>query len=145
MFYGVLLRLQLLLQGRKTAVLQFRGFFQIIILLRHLYLIFHALNLFAQLLHPLHRRFFIFPLRLFAAEFVAELREFLLQICKTFQTQTVRFFFQRSLLNLHLHHAAVELIQLRRHGIQLRLDQRARLIHQINRLVRQKAVRNVAV
>ena len=53
--------------------------------------------------------------------------------------------FQSCLLDLQLHHPAAQLIQLRRHGVQLGLDQRARLVHQINRFIRQKAVGDIAV
>ena len=64
---------------------------------------------------------------------------------QTFPAEPVFFFLQRLFLNLQLHDTPPQLIQLCRHGIQLRLNQRAGLIHQVNGLIRKKTVRNVTV
>ena len=74
-----------------------------------------------------------------------KLRQLLLQVCQTLLAQGVVFFFQRSLLNFHLHDLTAQLVQLRRHGVHLGLDQCARFIHQVDRFIRQKPVRNITV
>ena len=51
----------------------------------------------------------------------------------------------RKELFAHLHDPALQLIQIRRHGIQLRLYQSAGLIYQIDGLIRQETVGNIAV
>ncbi|MNE71414.1 hypothetical protein D3C80_1672890 [compost metagenome] len=68
-----------------------------------------------------------------------------LQILQAAGAGIVRFFFQRGFFNLHLHQAAGNLIHLTRHGVDLGTDHRTGLIHQINRLIRQEAVGDVAV
>ena len=64
---------------------------------------------------------------------------------QTFPAEPVFFFLQRLFLDLQLHDTPPQFIQLRGHGIQLRLNQRAGLIHQVNGLIRKETVRNVTV
>ena len=64
---------------------------------------------------------------------------------QTLAAQAVFLFLQRLFLDLKLHHAPSQLIQLCRHGVQLCLDQGTRLIHQVDRLVRKETVRDISV
>ena len=57
----------------------------------------------------------------------------------------VLFLRQRRALDFQLQNLPVELVQFRRLGIQFHLDARRRLVHQVNRLVRQKPVGDVAM
>ncbi len=57
----------------------------------------------------------------------------------------IRFLLQRFALDLQLHDAAIEFVELFRLGIDLHAQARSRLIHQVDRLVGQKAVGDVAV
>ena len=52
---------------------------------------------------------------------------------------------QRLALDLQLHDAAVDLVQLRRHRVDLGAQLGRRLVHQVDGLVRQEAVGDVAV
>ena len=57
----------------------------------------------------------------------------------------VSLLLQRLALDLQLHDAARNLVQLRRHGVDLGAQLGRRLVDQVDRLVRQEAVRDVAV
>ena len=48
-------------------------------------------------------------------------------------------------VDLELHHAPRDCIELLRHRVDLGADDRARLVDQIDRLVRQEAIRDVAI
>ena len=52
---------------------------------------------------------------------------------------------QRALLDFQLQDLPLQLVDLGRHGIQLHAQARGRLVHQVNRLVRQKTVGDVAM
>ena len=52
---------------------------------------------------------------------------------------------KRRLLNFKLHDAAGNFVELRGHGIHFRANHRARFIHKVDCLIRQEAVRNIAV
>ena len=52
----------------------------------------------------------------------------------------VCLFLKSRLLDLKLHDLSGEFIQLRRHGIELRLDHCARFIHEVNGLIRKETV-----
>ncbi len=74
-----------------------------------------------------------------------ELCQFFLKIRQTILTETIRLFLQGSLFNLHLHDLSCQFIQLGRHRIQLCFDHRAGLIHQVDRLIREKTVTDIAI
>ena len=140
-----LLLRQLLLKLRKLAVLQLRRLIQIIILLRRLNLLINILNFLTQLGETLHRGFFIIPLSLLPVKFIPKLRKLSLKMLQPLLAQTIRLLFQSRLFNLKLHDFPAQLIQLRRHRIKLRLNQSTGFIHQVNRLIRQKTVGNIAI
>ena len=64
---------------------------------------------------------------------------------QTLLTQVISLLLQGRFLDLQLHNLTPELIQLRRHGIQLRLNQSAGFIHQVNGLIRQETVGDITV
>ena len=71
--------------------------------------------------------------------------EFLFQLGETFLAGGVLFLLQRLALHLALHDLAVQLVDLRRLGIQLDLEPRGRFVHEIHGLVGQETLGQVAV
>ena len=136
---------QLFLQLGQSAVLQLRRLVQVVLPLGFLDLFIDLLDLLTDLLDPFYGLLFIFPLDFLVGILLFQVRQFFLQMLQTLFAKPVFFFFQRRLLNLHLHDFAPQLVKLRRHRIQFRLNERARLIHQVDGLVRQEPVGNVPV
>ena len=71
--------------------------------------------------------------------------QFLLQFLQSFLAGPVLLLLERLPLNLQLHDAPVHLVQSGRLGVNLHPQPGGRLINQVNRLVRQVPVGNVAV
>ena len=59
--------------------------------------------------------------------------------------QMIGFLLQRRLFDLKLHDLTAQLIHLGRHGIHLGLYERTRLVYQVDCLIRQETIGNVAV
>jgi hypothetical protein len=74
-----------------------------------------------------------------------QLRQLLFQGLETLCRAAVLFLGQRGALDLELAHAAREPVELDRHGVDLDAEAAGRLVHQVDRLVRQEALGNVAV
>ena len=136
---------QLLLQGRKGTVAQFRKLLVVTFTLCNLNLIIHIINFLTDLMKLLYRSLFILPLCHTVRVFLTQLCQLLLQGFQTFLTQPVIFLFQCGFLNFHLQNLTTKLIQFRRHGIQLCLNQRTGLIHQVNRFIRKETIRNITI
>ena len=68
-----------------------------------------------------------------------------LQLFSRSAEATIGFLLQRLALDLQLDDAAVELVEFFRLGIHLHAQPRRRLVHQVDRLVRQEPVGDVAV
>ena len=138
--YLVLFLFQLFLKLRQASVLKFCRFIQIIFPLCLLNIPVDLLDLFPDLLDTFHGSLLILPLNFLIRVLILQFCKLLLQMFQTFPAEPVFFFLQRLFLNLQLHDTPPQFIQLRGHGIQLRLNQRAGLIHQVNGLVRKETV-----
>ena len=57
----------------------------------------------------------------------------------------VCLFLESCLLDLQLHDLSGEFIQLRRHGIELRLDHCTRFIHEVDSLIRKETIADITV
>ena len=136
---------QLFLQLGQPAVLQFRRPVQVVLPLSFLDLFIDLLDLLTDLLDALYGFLFIFPLDFLIGIPLFQVRQFFLQMLQTLFAQPVFLLLQCRLLDLQLHDFAPQLVKFRRHGIQFRLNERARLIHQVDGLVRQEPVGNVPV
>ena len=130
---------------RQLAVFQFRSMLQIIILLRFFNVPMQLFDLFTELLHPKDLVFLIFPLGLHNLEGVPFLSQFLLQLLKPTFGQGITFLFQSRFFDLHLNDLPAYPIQLRGHGIHFRADHGAGLVNEIDGLVRQESVGDIAV
>ena len=143
--YLGLLGFQLLLQLRKSAVLQLRRLIQIILLLGVLNLPVHIFNFLPQAGKPVYAGLLVLPLGLAGGKLIMKLCQLFLKIRQPILAQAVRLLFERRLLNFHLHNLPAHLVQLGGQGIQLCLNHSAGLIHQVNRLIRQEPVGDIAV
>jgi hypothetical protein len=147
LLFGELLVLlgQLLLQAHQLAVLQFRRAIEIVLPLRLRDLHLGLLHLFAYRPQALHRVLFALPLRHQRVGFRLEIRQLLFEFRQPLFRRLVFLLLQRLALDFELHDAPPRLVQFRRHGVDLRAQPRARFVHQIDRLIRQEPVRDVAV
>ena len=139
------LRRKLLLELRQFAVLQLCRLIQIIISLCQLDLFIHRLDLLTERGQILDCLFLVIPLCFLRIELVAQLGKLTLQHFQTVAARLVCLLLQSCLFNLHLHDLSPQLVKLRRKRIQFCLDQRTRLIDQVDRLIRQEPVGNITV
>ncbi len=93
----------------------------------------------------MHALFFLFPPGSHDVSLLLEVREFFAELFQAGPARRVLFFFQRRLLDLELHDLSRDLVELCGHGVDLGAHHGARLIHQIDSLVRKKPVRDIAV
>ena len=136
---------QLLLQLRQPAVLQLGGLVQVVLALGALDVGVHLLDLLAQLLHLADGALLLLPLGLHAAELVAQFLQLTLHVLQLALGELVVLLGQRRLLDLLLHDFPGNLVHLLGHGVDLGADHGAGLVDQVDGLVRQEAVGDVAV
>ena len=136
---------QLLFQIRNLAVLNFRRLGQIAAALRLLQFNLRLLQLRLHHADGVDGGFFILPLRGERLGFFLQVGDFLVNQLEPLLARGVFFLRQRRALDFQLQNLAVQLVQFRRLGIQFHLDARRRLVHEVNRLVRQKPVGDVAM
>ena len=139
------LLLQLLFRFGQIAVLQLRGLFEIVTLFGRFNIAVDLLDAFAQLLHAADCVLLIFPLGLHGAERFALFGQFLLQFRQPRLGKFIVLVFERCFLNLHLDDLAVDDVQLGRHRVHFRADHGAGLVNEVNGLVRQETVGDIAV
>ena len=104
-----------------------------------------SLDLLAQLARLLHGSFFFFPVEFDALRLFAGLGEFLPQHVEPPLAGLVLLLRERRLLDFETERLARELVELLRHRIHFGADQRAGLVHEVDGLVGQKAIGDVAV
>ena len=89
--------------------------------------------------------FLALPLQLHLVELVVEFGELFPDVFQPLFGKRVRLFGERHFLDFELHYPAGDIVHLGGHRVYLGADCGARLVHEVNRLVGQKPVRNVAV
>ena len=145
-FLGDLLLVgQLFLKLRQLAVFQLGGAIQIIIALGFGDFAAHMLDFLAELLHLADGVFLVFPPRLHGVKLLAHIGQLFLNDAQALTRERVVLLFERGLLDFMLHDAAAHVVQLLRHGIHLGANGRTGLIHQVDGLIRQKTIRNIAI
>ena len=143
---GALLGLgELLLKGGQVGVLELCGLLVLEGHLRGLDLAVDALDLALYLLDLVHAAALGFPARLHGVEFVLELRKLSGELRKTVLGELVVLLLEGHLLDLELHDLSAQVVQLAGHGVYLRPDHGAGLIHEVYGLVGQETVRYIAV
>ena len=142
---GVLLFLELLLQGRQLAVAKLGQAAQVVVALGKLHLVLDLVDLLLDGTHAQDRLLFRLPLVL---EFLFLLLQLLLlfgHMRELLLRGVVRLLLQRLLSDLKLHDLAPRLVQRLRHRLDLRAQLRRCLVDEVDRLVGQESVRNVTV
>ena len=136
----------LLLEFGERAVLQFRRAAVVRRPLRLLDLGARLLDLLLEAAPPVDAVLLLRPLRPQGVAPLADLGQFALQISPSRSCERrSRSFLQGFALDLQLRPAPLDFVQRRRAGFDLQPQLRRRLVHQVNRLVRQEAVGDVAV
>ena len=103
------------------------------------------LDRFAQLTDLANCLLFCLPLGPHGAGLFLEVGQFPSQVCEPLLAGFVLLLGERGLFDLQLHHAPGHFVKLGRHGVDLGANHGTGLVHQVNGLVRQKAVRDIAV
>ncbi len=137
--------LQLLLQGGQLAIFQLGRLVEVILPLGLLDGRVHLLHLLAQFAQLADAVLLVLPAGLHRGVLVPHPGQLLLHRGQPVPAHGVGLLGQRSLGDLMLHDLAAQIVQLGRHAVQLGLDHRAGLVHQVDRLVRQKAVADIPV
>ncbi len=105
----------------------------------------HLLELLLQLAHVLDGFLLLLPVRLQPRLLFLEVGQLLLELGQPLARRLVLFLAQRLALDLELHDAAAHLVELRRHRVDLHAQLRRGLVHEVDRLVRQEPVGDVAM
>ena len=136
---------QLFLQFGQSAILQLCCLVQVILALRLLNGGIGLLDLLTQGLHLADGVFLILPLCLHAAEFVLQFGQFFFQVAQTALAERIGLLFQADLLDLQLGDAVGQIIHFAGHAVHLSLDHGAGFIHQVDGLIRQEPIGDIAV
>ena len=132
-------------QFRNGAVAQSCGVFITGIVLSLLQIKFGFFQSLLVFLSQFNQTFFIFPLGVEFVSLFLQAAHFSLDFIAAFFGLLVIFIHQRSLLNLKKHDLTLEFIQFLRHGFHFHLQGGTGFIHQVNGLIRQKTVCDIAV
>ena len=129
----------------ELAVAQLGGPVQVVVALGLLGLAPDLLDLLAQLLHPAQRLPLGLPLGPHGVGLGAQVGQLPAQLGQPGLAGRVVLLGQRGLLDLQPHDPAGELVELGRHRVDLGPEHRAGLVDQVDRLVRQEPVGDVAM
>ncbi len=140
-----LLVLDLLLERRQAAVLQLGRLGVVAAALRPLDLDPHLLELFLQLAAGEDRLLFLLPVAREAVLVLLEVGELLLELLQPLLGRLVGLLLERLALDLELHDAPLDLVELGRHRVDLHAQARGGLVDQVDRLVGKEAIGDVAI
>ena len=140
-----LLGCELFLQLGELAVLKLCGLVQVIGLLRRLNFVVRVLNLLPDLGELRDTCLLILPLCLGLGKRCLLLGELFLDGLESLLREVVGLLPERRRLDFELHAAAVHLVEFRRQRVELGLNHRAGFIDQVDGLVGQEAVGDIAV
>ena len=137
--------LELLFELRQVAILELRGLFIFAVLFGELNVAVELFDLLAQLLYLPDGLLLVFPLRLHGLEGFTVLGQLFLELCKARLRELVVLVFERSFLDLHLDDLTVDHVELGRHRVHLGADHRAGLVDEVDGLIGEEAVGDIAV
>ena len=137
--------LELLFKLGKIAVFELRGLFVFAVLFGKLNVAVELFDLLTQLLYLPDGLLLVFPLRLHGLEGFAVLGQLFLELCKARLRELVVLVFERSFLDLHLDDLTVDHVELGRHRVHLGADHRAGLVDEVDGLIGEEAVGDIAV
>ena len=144
-FRSGLFFLQLLFQFRQNTILQLCQLFQVIFTFCIFHLMLHVFNLLLQDLYIGNALLFILPLGTHGSVFFLQCSQFFFQSFQTSCRCLVGFLAQSLLFNFQLHDFAADFVQFCRHAVDFRTNSGSRFVHQVDGLVRQKTVADIAV
>src|SRR4029077_2164094 len=98
----------------------------------------HRVLLLLQLADRLDRLLLLLPVRREPPALLLQIRELFVQPAEPVARRLVLLLAQRLALDLELHDAALELVELRRHRVDFHSQPRGRLVYEIARLVAQE-------
>ena len=136
---------KLLLRLRQVAVFELACLFVLAALDGGFNFAVDIFDLLAELLDASDGVLFVFPLCLHGRERIALLGKLLAQLGKARLRQLVLLVLEGSFLHFELDDLAVYHVHFRGHRAHLRADHGARLVDEVDRLIRQEAVGDVAV
>ena len=136
---------ELLLELDQLAVLQLGGAVEIVLALRLLDLQLRRLDLLTQRAQRADRFLLALPACAQGVGLLFELRQLLLELLQPFARRGVGFLLERLALDLQLHDSARHLVELGRHGVDLGAQLGRRLVDEVDGLVGQEAVGDVAL
>ena len=137
--------LELCLELGHAAVLQLGHFLPVALAARFFHLQAHALDFFLDLLAALHAGFLGFPDFLKVGILALEPADLFLDQLQALLRSLVFFLFHRLALDLQLDQATVELVHDLGFGVDLDFDLRRGFVDQVDGLVRQESIGDVAV
>ena len=140
----VLMHLELLLEFGDVAVLEPRRLVEVAFALGALVAVLRVLQARADAAHVLERTLLLLPLRRHLVGLRLEVLELVLQLDEPLLRVLVLLLLERDLLDFETAHVPRDLVELLRAGVHLRADAGARLVEEIDGLVRQEAVLDVA-
>ena len=141
----LLRRGELLLQLRQAAILDLRGEVQIVAALGLFQLELGLLDLAVDDADGVDGGLLVLPLGLELFGLLLEVGQVLLQLLQPLAGAFVLLLLERALLDLQLLDLPLQLVNLGRHGVQLHAQARGGFVNQVNRLVRQETVGDVAM
>ena len=136
---------QLLLERGEGAVLQLGHAVQVVGARRLLDLDLHLLDALAELARPLDGRLLLLPLLAHRLGLGLQARQLLLELLQAVPRRGVGLLLQRLALDLELQDAPRDLVELGGHRVDLGPEPRRRLVDEVDRLVGQEPVGDVAV
>ena len=137
--------LELLFELRQVAILELRGLFVFAVFFGELNVAVQLFDFLAQLLHLPDGLFLVFPLRLHGLKGLAVLGQLFLELCKARFRELIVLVFERGLFDLHLDDLAVDDVELGRHRVHLGADHCAGLVDEVDGLIGEEAVGDIAV
>ncbi len=143
--FRFLRRVQLLFQLRQLAVLQFAHAAEVLAPLRRFQFQLHLFDLLLDLGGALQRGLLRLPDLVQVGELALQRIDLGFQVGQALARGVVLFLLQHLALDLELDQAPFQAVQFFRLGVDLHADARGRLVHQVDGLVRQLAVGDVAV
>ncbi len=129
----------------ELAVLELGRPVEVVVALGDLDLPAHLLDLLAQAAHLVDRFALLLPLGAHGVRLPLQVGQLLAQRLEALLRRLVLLLLERRLLDLELHHPAGDLVELGRHRVDLGAHHGRGLVDQVDRLVRQEAVGDVAV
>src|SRR5579875_2331932 len=134
-----------LLQFGNGAIAQFGHIFQPVLALGLLQLDLRLLQLAFQAAHLFHRLALLLQRQAQVVQLLGQIGDFALNLFAPFTAGRVGFFLQCLQLNLQLANTPIQRVDLGRCAVQFDATAAGRLVYQVNRLVRQEAVGDIAV